>query len=473
MIPDISKTACEQVEALRAGEVTSTALLEAYIRQYEAENPKLNAVVAVDLDAARQRAAELDALYADGQSAGLLHGLPMTIKDVYEVDGLPAVCGAQEFTGRGPKVEDAEVVKRLKAAGAIIWGKTNTPYMAGDVQTYNKVYGVTNNPYDLSRTPGGSSGGAAAALAAGITVLEVGSDIGGSLRTPAHFCGVCSLKPSFELVPLKGHVPPAPGSDEMDPDLAVAGPMARNVADLELLMAVLAPGHARGDLPNNLGSCRIAVWDTEARFELGKDCADAVTRLETIAQNEGARVSTAKPEIESRHLIDIYQRLLMPIITSGLPAMARFAMRVIKPFAYLFAKKGEFSQANTIISALQSSAKIAEAQAERDKMREICATFFAEHDVLIAPVAPVSAIPHNSDKSLFSRKIEVDGTEVGYAALFDWVALATVCYLPAAVIPVTRTQDGLPIGVQIIGTQGQDAKVLAIAALFEAALAEK
>ena len=471
MTPDLSTDARTQLDQLSRGEISAAALLEAHIARYEAENPKLNTVIAVDLDAARTRAAALDAMLVEGRSAGPLHGLPMTIKDVFDVDGLPAVCGAPEFAGREAKVEDAEVVKRLKAAGAIIWGKTNTPYMAGDVQTYNKVYGVTNNPHDLSRTPGGSSGGSAAALAAGITPVEVGSDIGGSLRTPAHYCGVCSLKPSFGLVPLTGHVPPAPGSGEDVPDLAVAGPMARNVADLQLLLSVLAPEHPRGDLPSDLAACRVAIWDTEATFKLGEDCANAVAIIAETAQKTGAKVSKGKPDIDSVHLIDIYQRLLMSIITSGLPAIAQFGMRALKPLAYLFAKRGEFSQANTIISATQSPTKITEAQAERDKMRAACKVFFEAHDVLIAPVTPMPAIKHNTDKSLFARKIEVDGATEKYAVLFDWIALATLCYLPAAVIPVTTTSSGLPVGIQIIGAEGQDAKVLAIAALFEAALA--
>ena len=471
MTLDLSADARTQLDWLSRGDVSAVDLLEAHIARYEAENPKLNAVIAVDLNAARTRAAALDALLAEGRSAGPLHGLPMTIKDVFDVDGLPAVCGAPEFANREAKVEDAELVQRLKAAGAIIWGKTNTPYMAGDVQTYNKVYGVTNNPHDLSRTPGGSSGGAAAALAAGITPIEVGSDIGGSLRTPAHFCGICSLKPSYGLVPLTGHVPPEPGNDEGVPDLAVAGPMARSVADLQLLLSVLAPDHPRGELPSDLATCRVTIWNEDAAFKLGKECAGAVAIIEQIAQKAGAKVSKAKPDIDSAHLIDTYQRLLMSIITSGLPAIVRFGMHAVKPIAHLFARKGEFSQANTIISATQSPAKLAEAQAERDKMRAACATFFKSHDVLITPVTPIPAFTHQTDKSLFTRKIDIDGTTEKYAALFDWIALATLCYLPAAVIPVTTTADGLPIGVQIIGAEGQDAKVLAIAALFEAALA--
>ncbi len=472
MAPDLSVSASQQIEWLRTGEISAAALLETYIARYRAENPKLNAVIAVDLGAARGRAAALDILHDEGGSAGPLHGLPMTIKDVYDVNGLPAVCGAPEYAKRAGRVENAELVKRLKSAGAVIWGKTNTPYMASDVQTYNKVYGVSHNPHDLSRTPGGSSGGAAAALASAMTALEVGSDIAGSLRTPAHFCGVCALKPSYGLVPLKGHVPPKPGSDEPAPDLAVAGPMARNVADLELLLSVLAPDYARGaQLPDTLSTCRIAVWSQDKTFRLDRDCTNAVALTAETAQKAGASVAHEKPDIESQHLIDIFQRLLMPIITAEMPSVTHRAMRLGSLIAQLGARKGEISLSNTIVSATQTRAQIKQAQGQRDVMKAACAKFFETWDVLITPVTPVPAIVHNNRKSIYSRKIDIDGTATSYTALFDWIALAAACHLPAAVIPVNQTSGGLPVGVQIIGANGTDAKVLRIAALLEAALA--
>ena len=197
-------------------------------------------------------AKSIDDARAHGAELGALAGLPMTIKDGYDVLNMPATSGAPMFADRAKDCLDADLVARTRKQGAVIWGKTNVPFMLGDFQSYNAIYGTTNNPYDVTRTPGGSSGGAAAALATGMTPLEIGSDIGGSLRHPANFCGVCSLKPTWGVLPMRGHVPPPPGFDA-DTDLGVGGPMARNVGDLKLLWDVLtcsapselAPGQSR------------------------------------------------------------------------------------------------------------------------------------------------------------------------------------------------------------------------------------
>ena len=255
------------LEGLASGRVTAGDLLERHIERCNEANPKVNAVVRTDLSAARNRARELDRLAASGHSVGPLHGLPLTIKDTFDVYGMPAAAGAPEYAKRPGSTPDAPAVARLRAAGAVIWGKTNTPYLAGDNQTFNALYGRTSNPHDLGRTPGGSSGGAAAALAAGMTPLELGSDIGGSLRLPAHFCGVTSLKPTYGRVSLRGHVPPAPGSLSLR-DLNVAGPMARNVGDLRMMYSVLTDGVSAAGRKASLKGRRIGVWDAEAGFPL-------------------------------------------------------------------------------------------------------------------------------------------------------------------------------------------------------------
>ena len=286
---DLLAPATEQINWLTTGQISSAELLEAYIARAEKFNPAINAIVAQNLEQARQTAREMDSRRANGETLGPLNGLPMTIKDSYDVDGLPAVCGVPKLANRPPETEDAYVVKRLKAAGAILWGKTNTPLYAGDIQTFNKVYGVSNNPYDLDRTPGGSSGGAAAALASGLTPLEVGSDIGGSLRTPAHFCGVCALKPTHGLISLKGHVPPDPGLDVPEPDLAVAGPMARNMRDLELLMSIIAPEMAHVSVSSALADCNVAIWHEE-NFPIGAEVDQAITIVKQVLLEQGGSV---------------------------------------------------------------------------------------------------------------------------------------------------------------------------------------
>ncbi|HLY77895.1 MAG TPA: amidase family protein, partial [Caulobacteraceae bacterium] len=254
-----------QLAALNAGRVSAAELLEATLRRHEAANGPVNAVVATDVERARERAKAIDEHRAKGDPLGPLAGLPMTIKDTFDVEGLPATSGLEAFRrGRRP---DAVVVSHARHAGAVIWGKTNTPVMAGDFQTYNALYGTTNNPWDLARTSGGSSGGAAAALASRITALEIGSDIGGSLRTPASFCGVYSHKPTWGVVSQIGHVPPAPGALS-ERDLNVVGPMARSARDLRLLLSVLEGGAlaARTHAPPELASLRVGLWLNQPEF---------------------------------------------------------------------------------------------------------------------------------------------------------------------------------------------------------------
>src|SRR5690625_494841 len=232
------KSASELASMIGDREISAQALLEYFLERVDRLNPALNAVVTTYRDAARQRAKEADAAIAKGESWGPLHGVPMTIKETFEIAGMATTAGA---TGLRDHVssETATAVQRLLDAGAIVYGKTNVPLYAGDLQSYNEIYGTTNNPWNLERTPGGSSGGAAAALAAGLTPLELGSDIGGSIRTPAHFCGVFGLKTSYGIIPSRGHIPGPPGSLSR-PDLGVMGPMARNTDDLELAFDILA-----------------------------------------------------------------------------------------------------------------------------------------------------------------------------------------------------------------------------------------
>lgn len=233
-----SATACELISAIRDRSVSSREVLDHLLARTERLNPDLNAVVALDVDRARAAAGAADAATAHGTAVGALHGLPMTVKDVWETEGLVTTSGAPELKAHIPKV-DALAVARLKSAGAIIFGKTNTPLYAGDFQTFNDVYGLTRNPWDPARTAGGSSGGAAAAVATGLTPLELGSDIGGSIRNPAHYNGVYGMKPSWGVVPSRGHIPGPPGS-LTEPDVNCNGPLARSLSDLSAALAVVA-----------------------------------------------------------------------------------------------------------------------------------------------------------------------------------------------------------------------------------------
>ena len=246
--------------ALRDGILTSEALTGELLARIRNRNPALNAVIHLEAEQAMEQARLLDEERRQGRIRGLLHGMPMTIKDVWEVAGMPCTSGSSGLRHHIPE-RDADVVQRLRDAGAIIMGKTNVPLFASDLQTYNRLHGVTNNPYDPERTPGGSSGGAAAALAAGMTPLEVGSDVGGSIRTPAHFCGVFGHKPSRDTLSLRGHIPGPPGTLSQ-PDLAEGGPMARCADDLEFLLEIVAaPRPHEGPQWRQIGraSCRERV----------------------------------------------------------------------------------------------------------------------------------------------------------------------------------------------------------------------
>ncbi len=296
-------TAAELTKALRERTISSRHLLDHLLGRIEKHNPDINAVVALDVERAKAAAEAADAATAKGQSSGILHGLPMTVKDVWETEGLVTTSGAPELRNHVPGT-DALAVGRLKAAGAIIFGKTNSPLYAGDFQTYNEVYGVTNNPWDTSRTAGGSSGGAAAAVAMGFTPLELGSDIGGSIRNPAHYNGVYGLKPSWGVVPSRGHIPGPPGN-LVETDVNCNGPLARGVEDLRLVLGVVAgpvPEDARawrleldaGPEIREVSSLRVATVFGEGS-DLLPIARDVRANLEGFACASPARARRSRP----------------------------------------------------------------------------------------------------------------------------------------------------------------------------------
>jgi amidase len=450
------------------GQVSAAELLEEHVARYEAANPAVNAVVRTDLETARARARELDRMLKAGASAGPLHGLPMTIKDTFDVDGMPATSGAPEYAKRPARTNDAVAVARLRAAGAVIWGKTNTPYLAGDSQTSNALHGRTSNPWDLTRTPGGSSGGAAAALATGMTPLELGSDIGGSLRFPAHFCGVAALKPTFGRAPIIGHVPPAPGSLAVR-DLNVAGPMARDVADLRLMFNVLtaAPDVA---LPrrSSLRALRIGVWAEDKAFPVSAECRSAVQAAAEAAGDIGAQVLVAKPDIDGATLIDLYLQLLLPLLATDMPGPLVKALEAGRPIAKMMARGEPFGRGKWAAYSAATHHDWLRADENRRRLKRTMSDFFSRWHAIIAPVAPTGAFLHVETGDAVTRVLSVDGKAIPYHMLHGWIALATVCHLPAVVIPVPRRPGQLPCGVQIIGPEGGDESVLAIAEAIEA-----
>jgi amidase len=468
--PDIFSTARDLLEMLSRGDVSAAELLEVHAARYETANPAINAVVREDLTGARARARDLDRMLRSGERAGPLHGLPITIKDTFDVEGMPATSGAPEYARRPARTPDAAAVARLRAAGAVIWGKTNTPYLAGDNQTNNLVHGRTSNPWDLNRTPGGSSGGAAAALATGITPLELGSDIGGSLRIPAHFCGVAALKPTFGRAPILGHVPPAPGSLSVR-DLNVAGPMARNVGDLRLMFEVLTGESAMtGSRKAGLRGKRLAVWDGDPAFPLSAECGVAVETASEAARELGAQAIAARPDVGGAALVDLYLQLLLPILATDMPKPLVKAMEMGRPIAKAFAGAEPFSRGKWALYSAATHHDWLKADEARQRLKRHMAEFFSRWSAIIAPVAPSTAFEHIDTGDAVTRLLKVDGKPTPYHAFHSWIALATVCHLPAAVIPVPREPGELPCGIQIIGPEGGDFEVLAIAEALEGQL---
>jgi amidase len=463
------RTASELCDRLRRGELKSRELLELQLERVAKHDPRINAVVTLAAARARAQADAADLALSRGRVLGPLHGLPITIKDSFETEGIRTTCGAPELAEHVP-ARDAVAVARLRAAGAIVFGKTNTPYMTSDWQSYNDVFGTTRNPWNPERTPGGSSGGAAAAVAAGFSALELGSDIGGSIRVPSHWSGVFGHKPSYGIIPQRGHIPFAPGSFA-EPDLNVHGPIARSVEDLELGLDVLAGASDlesvgwRLELPKprraSLSEYRIAAWLDDADFpvdgEVKRVHAEAIEKL----RRAGARVDErARPKLGLLEVSRTYRWLLMPVMTSSLPPAARESLRQLVAGA---APGDESEMLFTARTTTASHHDWMAAHEERERLRAEFAAFFAVYDALLLPVNPVAAIPHDQETPFPMRTIAVNGVKRPYTDLFGWIAPVTMCKLPATVVPAGRTRENLPVGLQIAGPYLEDRTTLDLA----------
>ncbi len=468
-------TATELTQAIRDKRISSRELLEYLLDRAERLNPALNAIVAWDVDRARAAAAAADEATARGELAGPLHGLPMTVKDVFETEGLVTTSGAPELARHVPG-QDAVGVARLKAAGAIVFGKTNTPLYAGDVQTYNDVYGRTNNPWDLSRTAGGSSGGAAAALAAGLTPLEFGSDIGGSIRNPSHYNGVYGLKPSWGIVPTRGHIPGPPGA-LVPVDVGVAGPMARGVADLRTALGILA-----GPLPQEAAGWRLELDPgselNEVRglrvataFGEGAGVVPIASDVRANLDSFAARVAEAGAQVDAVALpvpladgFASWWHLVGPILGLGLPddEYQRLASLENVP-----GDDPGLVQAKVSTSRFRSWFLATEV---RERQRAAWTQFFGRYDVLLAPVMPTAAYPHDTERPMDNRLLDIDGAPVPYLATLAWCCAIGSALLPVVTLPTGLNRAGLPVGVQVIGPFLADLRLLRIAELLDAAV---
>jgi amidase len=461
-------TAREMLTDLCAKKISARELLKEHVARNEPLQKRLNAVVATDLARAEKDAAAIDDARARGKTLGPLAGLPMTIKDGLDVEGMPAVCGNPAYADRDKNCADATVVKRARAAGAIIWGKTNVPLQLGDFQTFNAVYGTTNNPYDVTRTPGGSSGGAAAALATDVTPLEIGSDIGGSLRHPANYCGVMSVKPTWNALDPRGHIPPAPHA-YMERDFNVVGPMARNGEDLKLLWSVLrgTPAVARRDIRN----ARVAVWDEEPGWALASDVRAALGRAADALSRAGAKVERTKPQISGEALMQVYTALLTAAIIPDFPQEMVATFEETRPADLKAAREGKLDAFGAYRLRFSiSHREVLSLMVRRQAMKDKLAEFFASHDAILMPVGMVPPFKHVQDIPFQDRMLDVDGKSVAYADMLNWIAPATALHAPSIAVPAGQTRSGLPVGVQIVGPWHGEDRLFDYAAAIEEAL---
>ena len=460
-----NKSATELVALISSRAISPVEVVEAHLCRIESDNPSLNAVVTIAEDAV-DRARVCEAALMNGSDLGPLYGLPVTIKDTIDAAGLRTTSGSRIRAQHVPE-HDAASVGRLKAAGAIILGKTNVPEMAVPYETDNPVFGRTNNPYDLNRTPGGSSGGEAAAIAACLSPAGLGSDLSGSIRVPAHFCGIAGLKPTAGRVPMNGHMPAASGVVALG---ASIGPMARRVEDLALLFNVLAEptqfeAAQKGiDLlkPNLVRGLRVAWYTDDGVTPVSEEIRVAVQNAAKALADAGLEMIEATPpgiSKGSRLWIDLFSRAANIEIATLYQGREDEAgpqvARLLEEFSHASAELGE---------KIERAERLAEAVLERERLREELLAWMKTTELILAPVGATAAFEHGAER------VEVNGKSISVFRAFSYSQTFNVLGLPSATVPAGRTARGLPIGVQVVGRPFEERTVLSAAAIIESAL---
>ena len=471
---DPFQSASAWLTKLESGELSARQATEVMIARIEQIDPKINAVVVRDFFGARLAADAADDARERGEMLGPLHGLPMTVKEAFDVSGLTTTWGVPDFRNNVAD-RDSLVVEKLRDAGAIILGKTNIPFMLSDWQTFNDIYGTTNNPWDEARSSGGSSGGAAAALAAGLTPLEVGSDIGASIRSPSHFCGVYGHKPSFGVVPTDGHK--FPGL-EIELDLLVAGPMARTPSDLRLAMQVLV-GPSRQNAPawrielperprQHLSNYRVAILLAPEICKVDIQVRDVLAKVANALRKQGAKVSEiARPDTDFEAAHNQYL-LNLRGATGALMDEADYAAAKANAATLDTTDRSYWAYINR--AAIQSHREYFAVEQARQALRDAWSAFFKDWDIVLCPIAASTAYMHDQDLPRHERTIPVDGVQESYNDQLFWAGLATYPYLPSTVFPAGPAENGLPVGLQAIGPYLHDLETIHFAELLEAEL---
>ena len=444
----------EQAKAIKEGKFTSRELLELTIERIESVNPELNAVVTMDLDLARKLADEADDKLKAGAVVGPLHGIPITVKDALETAGIRSTGGATELHNHVPD-RDAPVVKAVKEAGAIVLGKTNLPRWSGDIQAYNDMFGTTVNPWNSDRVPGGSSGGAAAAVSAGLSSFEIGTDIGGSIRFPASFCGIYGHKPSFGVVPSTGYIDHEAGGTT-EADVNVIGPMARSAEDLELLLKLMLRKEgplvaSLAEPPEDVTSLRVAAWLDDPFCPIDGQVASVLEAAVKKLENTGLSVDReARPDIDPNEAFSLGSWLVTSAMLQSMPAETLKALN----------EEGAAPPQTTHREWLDNHMR-------REAIRLKWAEFFENYDAIIMPISPVSPFPHNQEGNFGTRTLQgSDGQTRPYSDLIRWTILTGMAYLPATTPPIGLDSDGLPVSFQVVGPYGGDYTTIRLAKLI-------
>jgi amidase len=462
--------ATQLAQKIRQKKIGCLELLDHYLARVEKYNPAINAIVSTDIAGARKRARAADRALKAGEVWGPFHGLPMTVKESLNVAGLPTTWGIPAFKGK-PATRNAVAVERWLDAGAVIFGKSNVPVLLADGQSFNPVYGRTNNPWDLARTPGGSSGGSAAALAAGLAAIETGSDIASSIRNPAHNCGVFGHKPTYGLIPTRGHTL----GDVITPlDISVVGPLARSAGDLDAALSVLAGPdeiEAAGmtyTLPPSrkkaLKDFRIGVILTDPVSEVESDVQEVLQRLVDFLAKQKAKVSDkARPAIDMRDAERVFAQLLAAATGSREPR-EKFEANLAKARTLDAADRS--LQAHSLRGGTLHHRDWQALNEERTRMRFAWHDWFRQYDLLLCPVYPLAPHKH-MDESTDTRVYDIHGRKAIHGNLLFWAGLTGVAYLPATAAPAGFTREGLPVGVQIVGPHFGDRTTIHFAKLLE------